>query len=43
MFRQNSKGEFNVPFGDYKNPKICDEFKECSKALQNTEILMEIS
>ncbi len=41
LFRQNSKGEFNVPFGDYKNPKICDELniKECSKALQNTEIL----
>lgn len=24
MYRENSKGHFNVPFGDYKNPKICD-------------------
>lgn len=24
MYRENAKGEFNVPFGDYKNPKICD-------------------
>ncbi|MFQ5640993.1 MAG: DNA adenine methylase [bacterium] len=24
LFRMNSKGEFNTPTGDYKNPKICD-------------------
>lgn len=25
LFRLNSKGEFNTPAGDYKNPKICDK------------------
>lgn len=40
MYRVNSKGEFNVPFGDNKNPLICDEvnLRKVSKALQNVEI-----
>tara|TARA_X000000950_G_C13854066_1_gene635834 strand:+ start:329 stop:1189 length:861 start_codon:yes stop_codon:yes gene_type:complete len=25
MYRENSKGEFNIPFGDMKNPKIFNE------------------
>lgn len=25
LFRVNKSGHFNVPMGDYKNPKICDE------------------
>lgn len=40
LFRVNSKGEFNVPFGDYKNPKICDpeNLRSVSDLLQRTEI-----
>ena len=40
LYRVNSKGECNVPFGKYKNPKYCDSdnIKACSELLKNTEI-----
>ena len=41
LYRVNKKGQFNVPFGKYKNPKICDEegLRVASIALQKAEIL----
>ncbi|MFA5211311.1 MAG: DNA adenine methylase [Patescibacteria group bacterium] len=43
LYRVNSKGEFNVPFGKYNNPLICDEdnLKKISKALKNVKIYNE--
>jgi DNA adenine methylase len=41
LYRVNTKtGQFNVPFGRYKNPVICDEanLRAVSEALQNVEI-----
>jgi DNA adenine methylase len=40
LFRQNKKGEFNVPYGRYNNPKICDENNiiAVNKALKTTKI-----
>lgn len=41
LHRLNSKGHFNVPFGKYTKPTICDEalIMEDSSVLQNVEIL----
>lgn len=41
LYRENLKGEFNVPFGKYKNPTICDErtIYADSELLQGVEIL----
>lgn len=41
LYRVNKSGEFNVPFGDYKKPKICNEdnLRQVSEILQNAEII----
>jgi DNA adenine methylase len=40
LYRVNSKGQFNAPFGYYKNPKIFDleNLVACSKVLKNADI-----
>ena len=41
LFRVNKKGQFNVPFGRYKNPKICDDalLYSVSAVLQRVKIV----
>jgi DNA adenine methylase len=41
LYRVNRKDGFNVPFGGYKKPKICDaeNLKNVSEVLQNAEII----
>jgi len=40
LYRVNSKGGFNVPFGRYENPTICDveRIRHCSEVLSGVEI-----
>ncbi len=42
LYRMNSNGHFNVPFGFYKNPNIVDEQNliACSVLLKKTEIAL---
>lgn len=41
LYRVNRKGEYNVPFGKYTNPKICDadNLRAVSALLQKVEIV----
>lgn len=43
LYRVNSKGQFNTPFGRYSNPTICDSenLRSCSVALKNTSLLCD--
>jgi len=40
LFRENSKGEFNVPMGRYKDPNICDapNLRAASEALRHSTV-----
>jgi DNA adenine methylase len=40
LYRVNSKNRFNVPFGRYTNPVICDadNLRACAKALAHAEL-----
>ena len=40
LYRVNSSGQFNVPFGRYRRPIICDEgrLRAASAALQNADL-----
>ncbi len=40
LYRENRAGQFNVPFGRYKNPTICDEpnLRAVSAVLQGVDI-----
>ncbi len=43
LYRLNRSGKFNVPFGRYVRPKICDakNLRAVSKALRHAEIMCE--
>lgn len=41
LYRVNQKGQFNVPYGHYKNPRIChpESLRAASVALQDVKII----
>lgn len=41
LYRLNKSGKFNVPFGRYSNPTICDEpnLRACARALGGVELV----
>lgn len=43
LYRVNKSNKFNVPFGDYKNPKICDTVNliNISKKIKNVNIVCD--
>lgn len=43
LFRLNKKGEFNVPHGRYKRPRICDDknLQAVNRALQGVTIIQD--
>lgn len=43
LYRVNKQGQFNVPYGKYKNPKICDEegLRAASAALQKADVVCD--
>ncbi|MEC2073997.1 Dam family site-specific DNA-(adenine-N6)-methyltransferase [Alkalihalophilus marmarensis] len=42
LYRVNKKGQFNTPYGKYKNPNICNEenLRAASHYLKNAEIIL---
>jgi DNA adenine methylase len=45
LYRLNRQGLFNVPWGKYKNPLICDStnLRNVSLALNNSKIIIQVS
>lgn len=43
LYRVNSKGDFNVPFGRYVNPKICDapRLRAAAEVLKGVELVVD--
>ncbi|MCF2971668.1 DNA adenine methylase [Synechococcus sp. Nb3U1] len=43
LYRENSRGHFNVPLGRYRNPRICDadNLRAASQVLQGIELAVQ--